>query len=158
MDFKDLVLKKFFIGRLASLDRMVDPDTLMGSIDVGFAMRYNPPKGIRLLGVDGPEMHSIDPKEKRAAGIVTIQIEDNLKYLLKVGQVWLVSKKWDMYGRVLADLYFKDPNDKDFTNLNDKYIKDGLLKFYDGKSARTGWTDDELDYVIEKYKLPGLPF
>jgi endonuclease YncB( thermonuclease family) len=158
MDFKDLVLKKFFIGRLASLDRMVDPDTLMGSIDVGFAMRYNPPKGIRLLGVDGPEMHSIDPKEKRAAGIVTIQIEDNLKYLLKVGQVWLVSKKWDMYGRVLADLYFKDPNDKDFTNLNDKYIKDGLLKFYDGKSARTGWTDDELDDVIEKYKLPGLPF
>ena len=158
MDFKDLVSKKFFIGRLASLDRMIDPDTLMGSIDVGFAMRYNPPKGIRLLGVDGPEMRSIDPKEKRAAGIVTIQIEDNLKYLLKVGQVWLVSKKWDMYGRVLADLYFKDPNDKDFINLNDKYIKDGLLKFYDGTSASTGWTDSQLQTVIDKFKLPGLPF
>jgi endonuclease YncB( thermonuclease family) len=158
MDFKELVLKKFFIGRLASIERMIDPDTFVGSIDVGFAMRYNPPKGIRLLGVDGPEMHSMDVKEKRAAGIITIQIEDNLKYLLKVGQVWLVSKKWDMYGRVLADLYFKDPNNVDFTHLNNKYIKDGLLRAYDGKSARTGWTEQELDAVIEKYKLPSLLF
>lgn len=158
MDLKELVIKKFFVSRLASLDRMVDPDTFMGTIDVGFGMRYCPPKGLRLLGVDGPEIHSIDVKEVKAAGIVTMHIEDNLKYLLKVGQVWVVSKKWDMYGRVLADIYFKDPNNKDFTHLNSKYITDGLLRFYDGKSARQGWTEEELDTVIQKFKLSGIPF
>jgi endonuclease YncB( thermonuclease family) len=155
MDLNTLVINSFYVGKLASLERMVDPDTLIGSIDIGYGVRYHAPKGIRLLGVDGPEIHSTDLKEVKAAGIVTIEIEDRIKYLLKVGQIWVVSKKWDMYGRVLADLIFKDPNNT-IKSLNQTFIDEGLLRAYDGKKARAPWTEQELDTLIEKYKLKAL--
>jgi len=156
MDLDTLIVNSFYIGKLASIERMIDPDTLRGTIDIGYGVRYDAPKGIRLTGVDGPEIRSSNLKEVKAAGIVTIEIEDRIKYLLKVGQIWVVSRKWDMYGRVLADLIFKDPNNTTIKSLNQTFIDEGLLRAYDGKRARQSWTDQELDILIEKYKLKAL--
>lgn len=156
MNIINLIENSFYIGRLVTLERMVDPDTLIGSIDIGYGVRYHAPKGIRLNGVDGPELHSTNLKEVKAAGIVTSEIKDRISYLLKSGQIWIVSKKWDMYGRVLADLLFKDPETPEIKNLNESFIQEGILRAYDGKKARTPWTDQELDVLIEKYKLKAL--
>lgn len=156
MDLTSLIVNSFYVGRLVTLERMVDPDTLIGSIDIGYGVRYHAPKGIRLNGVDGPELHSSNLKEVKAAGIVTTEIKERLEHLLKTGQVWVVSKKWDMYGRVLADLVFKDPTTSAIKNLNQTFTEEGMLKSYDGKKARVPWTDEELDALIEKYKLKAL--
>jgi endonuclease YncB( thermonuclease family) len=153
MNLDELIVNSFYVGKLATLDRVVDPDTIVGSIDVGYGVRYCPPKGIRLLGVDGPEKSSLNLKEVKACGIVTMQLQDKLKYLMKVGQIWIVSKKWDMYGRVLADIMFKDPNNTTIKSLNEQFIHDGLLRAYDGKTARKPWSDAELDAIIERFKL-----
>ena len=155
MDIANLIVNSFYIGRLVTLERMVDPDTLIGSIDIGYGVRYHAPKGIRLNSVDGPELHSSNLKEAKAAGIVTTEIKDRINHLLKAGQIWVVSKKWDMYGRVLADLMFKDPNNT-IKSLNQLFIDEGLLRSYDGKKARSPWTEQELDTLIEKYKLKSL--
>lgn len=156
MDLTNLIVNSFYVGKLATLEKMIDPDTLIGSIDIGYGVRYHAPKGIRLNGVDGPELHSTNLKEVKAAGIITTEIKDRISYLLKVGQIWVVSKKWDMYGRVLADLVFRDPNTTVIKNLNQAFIEEGILKAYDGKKARVPWTDQELDVLIDKYKLKSL--
>jgi endonuclease YncB( thermonuclease family) len=156
MDVNELIVNSFYVGKLATLDRVVDPDTIVGSIDIGYGVRYHAPKGIRLLGVDGPEKSSLNLKEVKACGLITSEIQDRLRYLLKVGQIWIVSKKWDMYGRVLGDLIFKDPNNTTIKSLNQQFIADGLLRAYDGKKAREPWTDEALDVIIEKFKLSAL--
>ena len=52
----------------ASISRAVDGDTVQGvTIDCGFCARYYPPTGLRLLGVNTPELHSPDAATRARA-------------------------------------------------------------------------------------------
>lgn len=85
----------------AEVIRVVDGDTVIASVDVGFDMwkRCN----IRLHGIDTPETRTRDLNEKKAGN----KAKDRLIELLKSNDNKFVldSRGLDKYGRVLGILY-----------------------------------------------------
>lgn len=52
----------------ASIGRVVDGDTVQDVvIDAGFCLHFQPPYGLRLLGINTPELHDPDPAVKQRA-------------------------------------------------------------------------------------------
>lgn len=150
MHIEDLITNSCYLCRVSHIKKVVDPDTVHCSIDVGFNIDYSPPKGVRLYGVDGPELHSNNSLEVTAAKLVTNKLDLLLWKYLQDEDLWILSRSLDMYGRPLCEFISK--KDNNFTNINELMISDGVLRSYDGKKARTPWTDDELNKIISKLK------
>jgi endonuclease YncB( thermonuclease family) len=150
MDLEELVSKSYYISKVCSIDRVVDPDTIHCIIDVGFNIQYNPPKGIRLYGVDGPELHSKNSIEVRAAELVTKEIQKILTTYHANGKLWILSRGLDIYGRILGQLVYLSSNKSSkLLNVNDSIATSGIVRGYDGKKARAPWTDEELNKIIK---------
>jgi endonuclease YncB( thermonuclease family) len=79
----------------ATIERVVDGDTLIVKIDLGFETEIR--QYLRLRGLDCPEMDTIEGK--RAKTFVE-------KELSKVSHILLVSSVSDKYDRYLADIYY----------------------------------------------------
>lgn len=84
----------------ATVKKIVDGDTLVAEVDMGFDIRAT--KYVRLHGVNAPELNSTDP----AARISAQASKDFLSSILPVGtEFWVDSKKLDPYKRPIAVIY-----------------------------------------------------
>jgi len=99
----------------ASLDRVVDGDTIDLCVDLGFGVSMD--MRIRLLGIDTPEVRTRDLEEKKRGFeaknfvIKTFEQHDN-KCVIET-----VKDKQGKFGRYLATVYFGD------TSLNSLLIE-----------------------------------
>lgn len=107
-----------------------DGDTFRGDVDLGFkTWLHDVP--FRLNRINTPEL-----ADKSGAGRVS---KLALQGYLPVGEAIIVrtiKDKEEKYGRMLADLYL--PNDKLSLVgcINDKLVKDGFAKYWDGKGVK----------------------
>lgn len=112
---------------------------------------------IRLQGIDTSEMTSKDPQNKarairarnRLIELVTggtspcpewVQTKKQVQSLLneKVYLVWVECLEMDKYGRVLANLYHKEPHTDDIqTSFSDILLQENLAYMYGGKTKLT---------------------
>ena len=81
----------------ATVERVVDGDTLVVKIDLGFDMEVR--QYPRLRGLDCAELDSTEGKRAKAFVV---------KELAKVSHITLVSSKSDKYDRYLADIFYGD--------------------------------------------------
>ena len=116
----------------ATLDRVVDGDTINAIIDLGFDVFVK--KRIRFAGINAPESRTRDLEEK-AKGLaakdrVKIILNENLKFTLE-------STELGKYGRVLGKRYINKLDGKDCLTqicLNDQLIKENhAMEYWGGK-------------------------
>jgi micrococcal nuclease len=94
----------------ASIVRVIDGDTVVLDIDLGFKIHHISP--CRLAGINAPEMNSKDEKVRAAA----VQSKEFLSGLLLEGmEVIIISKKLDKYGRPVVD-FLQIQNEYKFLN------------------------------------------
>lgn len=107
----------------ATVKRIIDGDSLILDIDLGFYMFMNETK-IRLYGLDTPEMASEDPLLRLQAVLATRYLFDNLQIGEKV-IIKTVLDKREKYGRLLATIITKDG-----LNINEGLIQNKLAVSY----------------------------
>lgn len=107
----------------ATVKRIIDGDSLVLDIDLGFYMFMNETK-IRLYGLDTPEMNSEDPLLRLQAIMATRYLFDNLQVGEKV-TIKTVLDKREKYGRLLATIITNDG-----LNINDGLIQNKLAVSY----------------------------
>ena len=85
----------------ATIERVVDGDTVDVSIDLGFSISIK--ERVRLYGIDTPESRTRDLREKRWGKFATARVEE----LLPVGEKFIAtSNAYDSagkYGRAMFD-------------------------------------------------------
>lgn len=107
----------------ASLVRVVDGDTVVMNVDLGFTVHVT--VVFRLLGINTPEL--IGPN--RTGGLAA---KAHLEQLLAQGTLTLRSEKplkTDKYGRYLADITVTRLDGSSF-NANQQMIADGYASVY----------------------------
>lgn len=107
----------------ATVKRIIDGDSLVLDIDLGFHMFMNETK-IRLFGLDTPEMNAEDPLLRLQAVLATRYLFDNLNIGDKV-TIKTVLDKREKYGRLLATVFTKGG-----VNINEGLLKDKLAVPY----------------------------
>ena len=107
----------------ATVKRVIDGDSLVLDIDLGFYMFMNETK-IRLYGLDTPEMNSDDPLLRLQAVLATRYLYDNLPVGSKV-TIKTVLDKREKYGRLLATITTQDG-----FNINDGLLENKLAISY----------------------------
>lgn len=107
----------------AFVERVVDGDTLLVKIDLGFGTRVR--QYLRLRGINTPEIDT--PEGKKAKTFVE-------RALAKAPRVTLTSSRSDKYGRYLADVFCLPQNaireDKNGRYLNQVLLDEGLAQRY----------------------------
>lgn len=84
-------------------NRVVDGDTLVGSLDMGMRIYMN--THIRLWGINTAELHSKDEDQRAKAKDAKKFVEDNVT----LGQQYVFeSKEMDAFGRALGILYISN--------------------------------------------------
>ena len=84
---------------------------------------------LRLSGFDTPEIRGKCDMEKQMAK----DARDFTRNYLKSNSVaWVITTR-DKYGRVVVEI----------DGLADSLVQMGLARYYDGKSKRLGWCDDQ---------------
>ena len=107
----------------ATVKRIIDGDSLILDIDLGFYMFMNETK-IRLYGLDTPEMTSEDPLLRLQGVLATRYLFDNLQIGDKV-IIKTVLDKREKYGRLLATVFTKEG-----LNINEGLIQNKLAVSY----------------------------
>lgn len=107
----------------ATVKRIIDGDSLVLDIDLGFYMFMNETK-IRLYGLDTPEMNSEDPLLRLQAIMAIRYLYDNLQVGEKV-TIKTVLDKREKYGRLLATVFTKEG-----LNINEGLIQNKLAVSY----------------------------
>lgn len=135
--------------------KVKDGDTIVGTISLGCGSYFKPWGGIRLNGVNTPEIHDKDPAlQKRAKAAM-----DFVAGRLKPGaddapEIKVVTYKadadnvLDKYGRLLADVFYLPPAppktkkkaapapEPTWRNLNKELIEAGHAKPYSGEGEK----------------------
>lgn len=131
---------------LARIVDVYDGDTvkalffLNGLIDAPFKI------GVRLAGIDCPELRTKNILEKKAGHVV----RDFLRGVINNKIVILNIHNWDKYGsRIVGDVY---PPDSSRT-VSDLLLSMNFAKPYDGKTKKEDWTDEELKRIIDSNDL-----
>lgn len=107
---------------IATVNRVVDGDTIDLSLDLGFRMSWK--ANCRFAGVNTPELSSSNPEVKEAAYKAKAYVESKIK---PGDKILLDSHKLDKYGRPVAKIYYG----KDYKNcINDELIREGLAVGY----------------------------
>lgn len=102
--------------------KVVDGDTIVADIDVGFGFKTSKTK-VRLSEIDTGEIRSKDIEVKTKGE----SARNWLKSLIEGKEVYIESLGFDKYGRVLAKIFTIDG-----ICCNDALIKAGLALRYDG--------------------------
>lgn len=107
---------------LATVNRIIDGDTAIMSIDLGFTISWMSP--CRFHGINAPEINAKDADTRLKA----IESKQAVMDHLGVGQkVKIVSRELDKYGRPIVDVYCGDKMD---LHLNQWLLDNGLAKEY----------------------------
>jgi len=105
----------------AFVERVVDADTLLVRIDLGFDTRIR--QYVRLRAIDAPELST--PEGKRAAAFVK-------RELSKADHIILRSSRSDKYDRYLGDVFYsrgQTPSGSDpYIFLNQRLLDEGLAR------------------------------
>lgn len=113
----------------ATVNRVIDGDTIEVSIDLGFCMTWKTP--LRLYGINAPETNSKDPVERAMAVLakkwLTQQIDGKVVRLQSV-------KPKDKYGRYLAEVWLT--SGLQTRSVNDQMVKLELVKPWDGHGEK----------------------
>jgi len=114
---------------LATVNRVIDGDTVEVSIDLGFSLTWKTP--VRLYGINAPETNSTDPLE-RANGVLakkwlTKQIAGKAVRLQSV-------KPKDKFGRYLAEVWLT--SGLQVESVNQQMVKLELAKPWDGHGEK----------------------
>lgn len=113
----------------ATLDRVVDGDTVKAMIDLGFNSWTS--CTIRLYGIDAPESRTRDLNEKKKGlaakdRLISIMEENNGRFIIK-------SHGLDKYGRSLGELFVESLGD---ISISDTLINEGhAVAYYGGKKG-----------------------
>ena len=106
--------------RLATVKKIVDGDTIDVNVDCGFR-RFSVER-LRLSCIDTPEIRSSNPEEK-ANGF---RSKEYVEKALPIGSnVVIRTEKGDVFGRWLAEVYYKDSEGVD-RYLNQELLNEGL--------------------------------
>lgn len=98
--------------------------------------------GVRILGIDTPEMHDKDPAVKATA----IKAKAYARQLLEgAKEIRLTNLKRDKYFRLLANVKL---DGHDFSKL---MLDSGLAKQYDG-GTKDEWTEDDIKNLEKQEK------
>jgi micrococcal nuclease len=129
----------------ATVKRVIDGDSLVLDIDLGFYMFMNETK-IRLYGLDTPEMNSEDPLLRLQAVLATRFLYDNLPIGSKV-TIKTVLDKREKYGRLLATIITQDG-----FNINDGLLNNKLAISYNNltREEQIQKHYENQQYLIEK--------
>ena len=114
----------------ATVERVVDGDTIDVTLDLGFDVRLHKQR-CRLAGIDTPESRTRDLAEKKLG----LAAKDRLIELCS-GPISIKSFGKGKYGRILAIPYTEDG--KDICQL---LIKEGHAVEYDGGKKTKVWGD-----------------
>ena len=114
----------------ATIERVVDGDTIDVTLDLGFDVRLHKQR-CRLAGIDTPESRTRDLAEKKLG----LAAKDRLIELCS-GPISIKSFGKGKYGRILAIPYTEDG--KDICQL---LIKEGHAVEYDGGKKTKVWGD-----------------
>jgi micrococcal nuclease len=107
---------------IATVNRVVDGDTIDLILDLGFRMSWK--ANCRFAGVNAPELSSTITEVKEAAYKAKSYVESKIK---PGDKILLKSHKLDKYGRPVAKIYYG----KDYVNcINDELLKEGLAISY----------------------------
>ena len=121
----------------ATIDRVVDGDTVDLNIDLGFDVWVK--KRVRLDHVDTPEKRTRDLLEKVfgyvASDFVSIALHKAKKMIIKT----TIDGSTDKYGRVLGEIWCDD----DATSINDQLIEKRYAVKYEGQNK----SDVELAHI-----------
>ncbi len=129
----------------ATVKRIIDGDSVVLDIDLGFYMFMNETK-IRLYGLDTPEMNSEDPLLRLQAVLATRYLYDNLPVGSKVTIKTILDKR-EKYGRLLATIITQDG-----FNLNDGLLENKLAINYKNltRDEQIAKHYENQQYLIEK--------
>jgi micrococcal nuclease len=129
----------------ATVKRVIDGDSVVLDIDLGFYMFMNETK-IRLYGLDTPEMNSEDPLLRLQAVLATRYLYDNLPVGSKVTIKTILDKR-EKYGRLLATIITQDG-----FNLNDGLLENKLAINYKNltRDEQIAKHYENQQYLIEK--------
>ena len=116
--------------RVKSVNRIVDGDTIDGTIDLGFSININ--QRVRVAGIDSPEKRTRDAAEK-ALGLdatewMTKRLEKAPELIIKTA----VEGSMGKYGRVLGWLFVGEED----ISLNEQMINEGFAWKYDGGTKK----------------------
>jgi len=107
------------------LIRVVDGDTIIADIDLGFDIVLKS-QTIRLNNIDTPEIHSDDEFEKKQ-GVISKQKLSEL--IVNKSIILYVEKNYkDKYGRVLGTIFVST------ININDYLIQNNYAVKYEGEN------------------------
>ena len=115
------------------LDRVVDGDTVDGTIDLGFGISVK--KRIRLLGINAPEtrlQRKIKDETKRIAEKeLGLRAKDKLADMLHNQEIIIQTKldKTGKFGRVLGTLLIEQSEEK--LNINEFLLSKGYVRKYE---------------------------
>lgn len=142
--FQGWEMKKVFT-RYVTVSEVLDGDTVKGDLDLGDGV-FRHAVGVRMLGVDTPELHSKNPIEAQAAAVVRNFVASRLI----VGQEYrFVSlEKADKYGRALGRIDDGENNDMATVLLTLGYARE-----YSGE-RKLPWTDEDLNKIIGSPAAP----
>jgi len=129
----------------ATVKRVIDGDSLVLDIDLGFYISMNETK-IRLYGLDTPEMNSEDPLLRLQAIMATRYLYDNLPVGSKV-TIKTVLDKREKYGRLLATITTQDG-----FNINDGLLENKLAINYKNltRDEQIAKHYENQEYLIQK--------
>lgn len=114
----------------AKITKVVDGDTLDLEVDLGFHVWIK--QRVRLLGIDTPETHTLNLKEKEL-GLKAKSLVEAVAHAAKI--IKINTTKSDKYGRMLVVLTI------DGVNINQKLITEGLAWTYDGGTKDKNLSD-----------------
>lgn len=97
--------------------RVIDGDTCVAEIDLGFRMTNG--QTLRLLGIDTPELKSKDAIEKTKAQAAHLRLAE----LVQGKRVIVRTQKTDHFGRYLAQVWLEDG-----TDVNQQLVDEGYAK------------------------------
>ncbi len=113
----------------ATINRVVDGDTVDVALDLGFDIVYN--NRIRLLGIDTPESRTRDLEEKKRG----LAAKDRVKALCPKGSVVTVKTTKDgkgKFGRILGEIYVNGI----LQSINQLLIEEGhAVEYFGGKKS-----------------------
>ena len=114
---------------LATVNRVIDGDTIEVSVDLGFSLVWRTP--VRLYGINAPETNSKSAVERAAAMVAKTYLQAHIDS--KEVRVKTVKPK-DKYGRYLAEVWRTDGLQT--RSVNQAMIDLELVKPWDGQGEK----------------------